>query len=249
MTSAPGTSLKDQVKKFVEIQKLDSEIYECKVQLQEKPARVEELKKEFEIKKAHLHELEDQLKKIQVKRKDIEVDLKSKEDGMGKANAQLGEIKTNKEYTAKLSEIESLKADKSILEEKILLSYEDSDKLVAEIEKEKVKVAQEEKQYLAKKTEVDNEIKVIQDRIQVLDGQRKQIVPNLDRNIYPVYERLVNHREGVAIVPVIQGSSCGGCFMNVPQQTINALKIGAGLTQCEFCTRILYLEDERESNA
>ena len=244
MTSVPGTSLKDQVKKFIEIQKLDSEIYEMKVQLQEKPALVDELKKEFETKKANLHGLEDHLKKIQVKRKDIELELKGKEDGILKNNTQLNAIKTNKEYTAKLSEIESLKADISVLEEKILLTYDESDKFVAEIEKEKAKVSQEEKQYLTKKKEVDDQIKIINDRMQVLDAQRKGIIPNLDKNLLPVYERLVAHKEGLAVVPVIKGSSCGGCFMNVPHQIINALKIGNELVRCEFCSRILYLENE-----
>ena len=123
----PQTTILDQIRKLVELQKIDEEIYRHKKELEEKPAQLAVLQQQFEAKKAGLKKLEEKSKTLLVERKFFEVDLQSKEDAISKANAQLSLLKTNKEYTAKMSEIENLKADKSQVEEKILLSYDEVD--------------------------------------------------------------------------------------------------------------------------
>ena len=234
---------KDQIKVLVDLQKNDGRIYELREELKEKPAMVEALKNEFEETKARLYELEEKLKQSQVERKGLEVELQGKEDGITKANAQLSDIKTNKEYTAKIKEIESMKADKSLFEEKILESFDKGDAIVAEIDKEKAKVAEEEKKYLAKKAEVEQETKQTEVTIKDLEAKKKEVLPNADPKLLELYEKLIEYKQGQAIVPVA-ANSCGGCHMNVTPQTINKIKMYDEHVQCEFCNRILYLEDD-----
>ena len=73
-------SVKDQIKKLVDLQKIDAEIYNVNTGLTEKPALIEELKKKFESTKAHLNGLEEKFKSIQLKRKELELEMKAKED-------------------------------------------------------------------------------------------------------------------------------------------------------------------------
>src|SRR3989338_9524733 len=87
--------------------------------------------------------IEDGLKTIQVKRKEKEVDLASKETTMKKYNLQLMSVKTNKEYTSLQNEIEGLKADNSVLEEEILNFMEEIDSLRMRISKENESLIQE----------------------------------------------------------------------------------------------------------
>ena len=47
----------------------------------------------------------------------------------------------------------------------------------------------------------------------------------------------------LAVVAVIKGV-CQGCFMNVPPQVVNLIKMYDNLVICEVCQRILYIEDE-----
>src|SRR5271167_5011564 len=117
-------NLKDQIRKLVELQVMDEEIYRFRRELREKPVELEALRIEFESNKVKLKALEDKLKVIQVSQKELELDLKSKEEGIAKADSSLSLLKTNKEYQARLLEIENMKADKSIVEEKILLGYD-----------------------------------------------------------------------------------------------------------------------------
>lgn len=239
----PDISIKDQIKKIIELQKIDEQIYHLKVELKEKPAVLEQLKKEFEAHKAGLMKLEEKLKAVQVARKEKELELKAREEEMAKANVQLSQLKTNKEYSAKMSEIEHIKADQSVMEEKILIFYDNGDAVNADIEKEKVKVAAYEKNYLVKKKETEDSMKVTEDRVKVFEAQRQHTIPGIDPTFLNRYERILRHKDGVAIVPV-QGGTCGGCFMNVTTQKINAIKMHDQFVECEMCSRILYLEDD-----
>ena len=239
----PDISIKDQIKKIVELQKIDGEIFNLNVELKEKPAVLEQLKAEYEGHMGVLKALEEKFKAIQVDRKQKELELKGHEDEITKANVQLSQIKTNKEYTAKISEIEHIKADQSVFEEKILLSYEESDSVLAEITKEKLKLAEKEKNYLAKKKQAEDDIKVIEDRIRVLGSQRIQALPGIDPEYLRRYERILKNKDGLAIVPV-QGNACGGCFMNITVQHLNLIKMKEHLVECEMCSRILYLEED-----
>ena len=236
-------SIKEQIKKLVELQKIDADIYTFKRELREKPQYLAHLKDSFENKKASLKAREDKYKHLQVEHKTLEGDLKSQEDTIAKANAQLSQLKTNKEYTAKINEIESIKANKSIVEEKIILSFDVLDAAKAEVEKEKALLIEEEKRYLSEKKIIEESVKVLEDKAKVLEGQRSQILPSVAKSSLSRYDRVLEHTDGLAIVPVQKGS-CGGCYMTVPAQVFNQLKMSKELVFCETCARIIYLEED-----
>jgi predicted nucleic acid-binding Zn-ribbon protein len=238
-----STSIKDQIKKLVELQTMDVDVYRLKVDLRDKPAEIERLKGEFEAKKANLKSLEDQLKVIMLKQKEYEGDLKSKEEGIIKADGQLSQLKTNKEYSAKLLEIESIKADKSLIEEKILLGFDQIDEARKAVEAEKVLIANYEKEFLAKKKEIDDLLVVASDQLKVKESQRGRLTPDVRPDILSRYERIVQNKEGVGIVPV-RNHTCQGCFMHLTEQAINQIRLHEQLITCDMCARILYLEDD-----
>ena len=236
-------SIRDQIKRLIDLQKLDKEIYDLSQDKAQKPQAIAVLQQEFEAKKANVKALEEKLKKVQLERNQKELELKEKETAIEKTNAQLSALKTNPEYTAKLSEIESLKADKSIVEEKILESYDQADAVKKELDGEHKKIAQEEKGFLERKKVLEDDIKQIDDRLRVLESQRSQLLPEIDKEHLKRYERILSHKQGIAIVPIVN-NSCGGCYMNITQQMINQMKMHAEFIHCEMCTRILYLEDD-----
>ncbi len=237
------TTILETVKKLVALQKIDREIFHFKRELKAGPEVLVEAQKQFEAKKARLKELEEKFKAIQLERKGLEGDLLVKEDAICKVNAQLSEIKTNKEYTAKLVEIEGVKADKSIIEEKILNFYDLGDQVQISINQEKEALKQEEQKYLKEKQVIEASMKDLEGKKSVLENQRKQVAPELDKNLLLKYEKILNNKDGLALVPVT-GASCGGCYMNVPAQVVNQIKMHQDMVQCEFCARILYLQED-----
>jgi len=244
--SVVDTKVKEQIKKLVDLQKIDSDIYAIKKILEEKPVLLEELKEDFESEKEFFKELQGKLQRIQLDRKDQELQLQGKEDEIAKANAQLLQIKTNKEYTAKITEIERIKADKSLIEEKVLISYDESDSISEEVKKEEVKISEKEKIFLAKKKEIESEVFKLEERIKIFQEQRKGILPAVNPTYLNRYERLLNNKGGLAIVP-IYSNSCGGCYMNLAPQIINEIKLSDEMVECEMCSRLLYLDEKSSS--
>jgi len=235
--------IKEQVRGLLKLQHVDAEIYDLKRQLEEKPEYLKSLQEQFEAQKSVFHQLEEKYKAMQLERNAQEVDLQAQDDAIAKANMQLSQIKNNKEYTAKIKEIESIKADKSIIEEKIIMAYDEGDKIKAEIEKEKEVIRQEEQQYLQKKKTVEDDIRRIEQRIKELQQQHNELTPQISPVFLSRYERILVNKEGLAIVPV-EGQACGGCFMNVPAQVVNEIKKSEELVYCEICARILYLKED-----
>ena len=238
-----GQNLKDQIRKLVELQVIDEEIFRFKRELREKPAELEAIKIEFESKKVKLKALEDRLKSIQVVQKEFELDLKSKEEGIAKADASLSLLKTNQEYQARLLEIENMKADKSLVEEKILLGYDEVDAARKALETEKTTVIQYEKEFNARKKQVDDDVVVIADQLKVKESQRVRIAPEVRPDYLSRYERILNNKDGLGIVKVVD-HACGGCYMHLTEQVMNELKKHEQIIACDQCARILYLSDE-----
>ncbi len=238
-----STSIKDQLRKLVDLQAVDAQAYDLKRILKEKPAEVEELRQEFEAKKTKLKQLEDKLKEIQVAQKSLDLDLKQKEEAITKADGTLSALKTNKEYQARLMEIENIKADKSVIEEKILESYDAVEAAKKNVDAEKAVVATYEKDFATKKKIVDDEVAVASDQLKVKDSLRQRLLPDIRPDILSKYERILNNKNGLAVVAALN-QSCTGCHMHLTEQLVNELRKYVQLTHCDSCARILYLADE-----
>lgn len=239
-----STTLKDQLRRLIELQNIDAEAFNLKRDLREKPAEIEVLKAEFEAKKATLKKLEDNLKVIQVAQKSLDNDIRSKDEAIVKADQSLSLLKTNKEYQAKLLEIENIKADKSIIEDKILAGFDEVEAARKAVEAEKAVVAQYEKEFNEKKKAVDEALAIAQDQLKVRESQRTRITPEVRPDILSRYERILNNKDGLAIVMVNDKNACGGCYMHLTEQRLNEIRRYDQLVNCDTCARIVYLADE-----
>jgi len=237
-------NFKEQIEKLIDLQEIDSQIYSLNQEKEEKPAKIAELKEQFEAKKAHLKELEEQKKQLLVNRKDKENQLLSKEEGIAKLNNQLSALKTNKEYSAMLSEIDSAKADKSVLEEEILNNFDQVDSLGDKITTEQTRLNEEEQVFNSQKKEVDDRIKEIGEALKKFEAQRSQILPDIERTILSQYEKILISRDGHALSPV-KDFACMGCHLTVTPQIVNEIKMKDRIVVCEACARILFIEDEQ----
>lgn len=236
-------SVKDQIKRLVELQAMDVEVYRFKVQLREKPAEIEALDAECEAKKAGLKQREEELKAIQLAQKNNEGELKVKEEAIVKADGQLLQLKTNKEYQIKLLEIESIKADKSLIEEKILLGFDQVEAARKAVDAERALVASYEKEFSVRKKKIEDDIAVAQDQMKVKQSQRGRLTPDVRPDLLGRYERILENKEGLAIVPVVD-NACGGCFMHLTEQRIDQIKRSDQIVTCDMCARIVYLPDD-----
>ncbi|PIQ89848.1 MAG: hypothetical protein COV72_00700 [Candidatus Omnitrophica bacterium CG11_big_fil_rev_8_21_14_0_20_42_13] len=234
-------SIKEQLSYLVELQEIDLQIYNQKNRFDDIPLQIDKKTKEFESRKSSLKALDDKKNQLLVQKKDAELELASKEENITKLQNQLFQIKTNKEYTAMLKEIEGGKADKSHIEDKILTVMLQLDGFIVEVQKEKENLAQEEKKLAAENAKLKDEQKVIEEALLSLNNKRGQISVKVDAKILKIYDRILKNKEGLALVKV-ENFACQGCFMNVPPQVVNEIRMHERIVTCEMCSRILYEE-------
>ncbi len=237
----PAIDLKSQLGNLIRLQTIDSEIYALRSEKSSKPGEIKAIEDSLEAKKAQMAELEKSSLDLQKRKKDKELELSSKDAATTKLQGQLYSLKTNKEYQVMLRQIQDSKADASIIEDKLLELFEQADSLKIEIDKERIKIKDEEKVFLTEKNKIEVRIKEIGDRLSQLEAVRKQVTPDINPKILAQYERILLSRDGLAIVTV-KGNSCGGCNMFVPPQVMNLIKMYERIITCEICNRILYID-------
>jgi len=237
-------NLKDEIRKIVEVQELDQRLYSLRQEKDViKPARLEEMKNEFERERQKSSLFEKKIKELQLKKKDKEIDLGSKEENLKKAQSQLYQLKTNKEYEAKLREISILKADISVAEEEVIKILDEIEPAHKDLEQEKECLRQEEGRIKEQEVKINNEIKDAAAQIENLNCKRKTLVGEIDKEILHKYEQLLKTRQGLAIVPV-KGDNCGACHLLLTHQTINEIKMYENFVFCNNCVRILYMPED-----
>ena len=229
----------EQIKILVELQKIDSEMYRLKKEIESHPAIKQKIEADFEKKKSRMKAAEEDLKAAQLKQKSKEIDLQSKEEKIKKLQGQLYQLKSNKEYSAMDLEIKGLKADNSILEEEIIKLLDAVDQAKGIVAKEKEFLSGDEKLMKEGLSKLSQEGSQIEAALAVQAEKRKSYAPNIEPKLISQYERILKGREGLALVPV-RNNSCGGCHMELPPQTINEIQIQDKLIICESCARILY---------
>jgi predicted nucleic acid-binding Zn-ribbon protein len=166
-----------------------------------------------------------------------------KEENIKSLQSKLYTLKTNKEYSAMLTEINGVKMDKSLLEEDILKIFEEQDMLKKELDQKQIELKEEEKKFEQDKQRILTRLKEVEALIQVLEAKRSMSEKEVDTKILFQYNKILKGKDGLALVQV-RDDSCQGCFMNVPPQVINEIKMNDRLIFCEMCARILYIQDD-----
>ena len=151
-------------------------------------------------------------------------------------------VKTNREYSALLTEIESVKREKEELDENAIKSMELIESIQAEIQGIKSELEEFQNQSKEKRAELTNKINDLKDRMAVEKQKRDNLAIRIDKSTIKLYERIMRSRKNLAVVTLRNGS-CGGCFAEVPLQRVADIRKGDRLLTCDNCGRILYYEE------
>jgi len=235
----------EQQKALIELQMVDHQLYQLKRQRATRPIQIEQLKAAFHAETKQVTALEDQAKVLQVRRNGMEGDLAAKEASVKKLQGQLYAVKTNREYTILQHEIAGAKADNSVLEEAILKVMDQVDQQKAVVASAKEALKGREAQHREAVVVIEREMATLDAAIVQLTEQRKVITPRVDPKLLAQYERILEKKDGLGLVPVrVQQEACGGCHMNIPPQTINEIRLKERWITCGSCARLLYYPED-----
>lgn len=234
-------SILDHLRRLKALQEVDREIRKLRKEEERWPAVLALRDKEIAQREEERQAREEARKAVRRDIDRLELELKRLEDDVVRHNVTLNTVKTNKEYTAILNEIAQKKAEISAVEESILTRLDDLEAAAAAVKEAKtlVDAAREEHGRLEAQAKAERE-EIRQER-EELEGRRGGHLEGLDPDLLDQYERIAGGRDGVAVVPVVDGV-CQGCFINLTAQEINLLMGQDKIVRCKNCSRILFLE-------
>ena len=196
-------------------------------------------------------ELRDQIKRAKVKVAASEDQIQGGQDRINKLREQMNQVKSNKEYSALLIEVNTLKVETGKIEDQALEEMGQVDLLENELSEVAVKVADQQKLAQLAQGEVDKCQAEVGHELQGLKVRRDDAAALVSDDVRGVFNRLADAYEGQAMATVVEENrrameySCGGCYMSIPVERVNSLmSYPDQFVECPSCGRILFMDQE-----
>ena len=232
-----------QLQTLIELQGFDAKI----AGLESEAAR---LPRQIEAIQAALGEARKAVETIKGKVDTTKKDLRTREKDLEVANvkrqkleAKLYEVKTNKEYSAVLLEIEEAKQEKAKTEEDILNLMEMQERLGVEIKEAEQRFKTREEQARQDEAVVRKKLGAVEQELNIQRAERRSRAKDLPAGLLASYDRISKARGGVAVAAVSSAAVCGGCRVSIRPQAMQELRTATGLILCESCGRYLYWQE------
>lgn len=196
-------------------------------------------------------EMSNQLKHARAKASDLEKQSNDMEARITRQREAMNSVKTNKEFAALNIEVNTLRVEKSKFEDQALEQMGQVEQFDKELKILDQKVADQRKLVSGAETEVAESRAEISDQLDALTKQRDAAEQELSPTIRQTFRRIAHIQDGEVMAAVVEENrrskeySCGGCFMGIPIERVNAIMVNANdLVTCPTCGRILYLDEK-----
>ena len=233
---------------LVSLQAIETKVRRTNKELDKIQQMVLKQQRQNEQLAAAIEAKKEEIKLSRIQSDKLELDLKSREERITRMRVALNSAKTNKEYSAILTKINTDKADNNKLEDQILalMTLVDKDKTSSrEIEQS---IAIGEERFKEVQDEARQKKQVIQAKLDEFNKQRQVYYQEVPRKLQIIFDRLADRFDGEVLAKVdkMNGSrgdySCGGCYMSIPLESVNSLMTRDDTITCPNCGRVLVLD-------
>ena len=232
-------TVEQKLKALYELQTIHSKIDKIRQIRGELPMEVADLEDdvaglETRIQKIkyELDDLEDEI----VTRKNV---IRDAQANIKKYEAQLNEVKNNREYDAITKEVEIQGLDIQVSEKKIReFGFEITSKNQV-YEKALADLEERRKDLDVKKEELGTITAETQKEEEDLLNDAEKAQSNIEDRLLFAYTRLRNNAKNGLAVVTIRRDSCSGCFNQIPPQRQSDIRQRKKIIVCEHCGRIL----------
>ncbi|MBN1905953.1 MAG: hypothetical protein JW927_12745 [Deltaproteobacteria bacterium] len=236
--------MKEHLKNLILLQTCDNRIKTIQTKRDFIPERIKRLEESFEEKSRIFNSRLEKLDSLEKEKRAVEKEIQVIESRAQKGQEKLNNIKSNKEYTAALKEIEDIEKERTKQEDILLQVMETIEELKKECIEIKVEKENLRNEFDAEKKEIEEELLELNEESEGLMKQRAEYNCAVDSKILKTYDLLRARRAGVAVSAVV-GGICQACHLEIPPQKFNELQRCNEMMSCPHCNRLLYWgEDE-----
>ena len=185
----------------------------------------------------------------------LDLELKTKDEHIKKLRAALNTAKTNKEYAAFLTEINSFKADNAKYEEQTLKMLADVDEIAGQLTELQKQIEIEKKSLEEIVQRSSDEITRLTGLSEDISAKREVAAEAVPEKALKIFERIAEGTDGEAMAAIeTHGKKppfeyvCAGCYMTLNAEYANELQVRDEIRLCNNCGRILYMEQTTEQS-
>jgi predicted nucleic acid-binding Zn-ribbon protein len=233
--------------RLIRLQQLETAADEARRKIADHPARTQALDARLQTARDVVGGIKARLAAAADKRRAEEKEVAGVQTRLAKYKDQLLEVKTNREYTAMLHEIEAAQNDIRTREDRILEIMMETDELNAAIKTSEAELKAAEKDVAAERALLDAETARMQSEIERTTAERKKLVADIDRHVLSIFETTAKGRKGVAVAEARDGL-CTICHVRLRPQVFNEVRKNESIIQCDSCRRILYFAGPTEAS-
>jgi uncharacterized protein len=227
------------LERLIRLQQTDTFIENARRRVVDHPAMVEGLDARLASATGGVEAAKTRMAENQAARRAVEKDLAMIQARLSKFKGQLMEVKTNKEYTALLKEIEVAQHEVRQLEDRILERMLEADELAAGQKAAEARLAADKSVIAAERKQLGEETERLQRELEEALAKRTQLAAETSPAALGTYETVRGRRGGTAVVEVKAGY-CSACHVRLRPQAANELRRNEIIFQCESCQRVLY---------
>lgn len=235
------------------LQAIDQQVRSVRDRIDSKKRAARARHHKVETLQRQIDNLQQQIRNAQAEADRLDLDRKSQDAHAARLREALNRAKTNKEYAAILTELNTDKAELTKAEDTILAALgrvDDLRKELSELQKSRDEAARRA-DAMAEEAQALNE--KLSDKLANLEAKREEAANEIPPEARHLFFRASDKHEGEGMAMVERAHpkradyTCGGCNMTVTLETVNALQSSRDQVMvCQTCGRILYLEQPSE---
>ena len=239
--------MKDTISALVELQHIDDEIRVYQLQRNELAQNLDRLKAIVTQMAAEMEEKRVKLEEATGFYKEKQGELQADGERIAKAKTKLATVTRTKEYAAMQRELDNLRKKYAADESELIRLAEAMQEYETSIATEQAKLGELRAEVDREEAASGDQLRELDDRITAISTRKASAESKLDRNLLTRYERLLQRREGKAVVPVGPKGRCTGCQRLLPPQQYIQVQRGEKLLSCPTCQRYLYYPAAEEN--
>jgi len=229
-----------ELEQLLVLQDRQQKIRQIQAEIKTLPLERAHLESQLAATEAGLDALKLKARQVEVQRKNLELDVGTRNESIARLKTQQYQTRKNDEFQAIGHEIERYENEIRKLEDQELELMIEADKLKSEIETADESARATKDSISRQLADLETKSKALGSQQQELEREREALASKIDPDLLDQFERLFNSKGDAAIVAVEHGV-CTGCHMKVTTATASRVKAGKEIVNCEQCGRILYL--------
>jgi predicted nucleic acid-binding Zn-ribbon protein len=227
------------LRNLIALQDLELRIADLQKQVTDTPNKIQSLDKELQRIQTEHQDRVARLKELSNLRRTLEGGVDLLRAKLSRLKDQLMAVKTNKEYTAMLHEIQAAEDQIRSEEDKILEVMEEMEgmeKNLKAAEKEMLKKSAELKESIG---QVNESVPLMESELDKLQEEKLVLESKIGPELLSRYRRIAEARKGIALAEA-KDELCSACHVRIRPQMYADLLRTENIHACDSCSRILF---------